>query len=110
MKKNKVSLLQELYEVIVSQDIMADGDFSFIGNYTKKLERKTKIALLMAQDIVMLKKDFSLEDYSFVCSILEGDGWKQYKNIHDLGIDSEFEDRVLDCDEEIFKLAQKLDY
>lgn len=109
MTKNKVSLLQELYEVIVSQDIMADGDFSFIKNYTKKLERKTKIALLMAQDIVMLKNDFFLNDYGFICSILEGDGWKQYKDINDLGIDSEFEDRVLDCNEEIFELAQKLD-
>lgn len=106
--KNKVSLLQELYEVIVSQDIM--GDFSeTIREYLKKLERKTKVALLMAQDIVMLKDDFQAKDYSFVCSILEGDGWKQYNEINDMGIDSEFESRVLDCDEEIFELAQKLD-
>ena len=54
----------------------------------------------MAQDIVGIKQDMEFEDYSFICSVLEGEGWKQYNNLSDEQIEVEFKDRfedIKDC-------------
>ena len=74
------------------------------------LSREEKVNILMAQDIVGIKNDFTFEDYSFICSILEGEGWKQYNNLSDEQIEVEFKDRfedIKDCVETL-ELAHKL--
>jgi hypothetical protein len=75
------------------------------------MTRQEKINILMAHDIFYIKKDFQNEDYFFVASILQGDGWKQYNNLSDVEIDSEINDRWDDIaggDAEILALAHKL--
>ena len=64
------------------------------------LTREEKINILTAQDIVSIKQDMEFEDYSFLCSILQGDGWKQYNDLTDEQVNSEFKDRfedIKDC-------------
>lgn len=64
------------------------------------LTREEKINILMAQDMIGIKKDMEFEDYSFLCSILQGDGFKQYKDWSDHEVNSEFNDRwddIKDC-------------
>ena len=75
------------------------------------MNRQEKINILMAHDIFYIKKDFQNEDYFFVASILQGDGWKQYNNLTDEEISSEINDRWDDIaggDPEILALAHKL--
>ncbi len=74
------------------------------------LTRDEKVAILMAQDIVDIKRNMVYEDYSFICSILQGEGWKQYNNLSDKQVDMEFCDRwddIKDCAETL-ELAHKL--
>jgi len=74
------------------------------------LTRDEKVAILMSQDIMDIKRNMELEDYSFLCSILQGEGWKQYNNLSDKQIDMEFNDRwddIKDCAETL-ELAHKL--
>ena len=74
------------------------------------LTRDEKVNILMAQDIISIKQDIDFEDYSFLCSVLQGDGWKQYDNLTDEQIDVEFKDRfedIKDCADTL-ALAHKL--
>ena len=74
------------------------------------LTKEEKVNILMAQDIVGIKLDMEFEDYSFLCSILQGEGWKQYNNLTDEQIEVEFKDRfedIKDCVETL-ELAHKL--
>lgn len=74
------------------------------------LTRDEKVAILMAQDIVSIKQDIEFEDYSFLCSILQGDGWKQYDLLTKEQVDMEFNDRwddIKDCADTL-ALAHKL--
>ena len=74
------------------------------------LTREEKINILMAQDIIGIRQDMEFEDYSFICSVLEGDGWKQYNNLTDEQVNIEFKDRfedILDCADTL-ALAHKL--
>lgn len=74
------------------------------------LTREEKINILTAQDIIGIKKDMEFEDYSFLCSILQGDGFKQYKDWSDEEINNEFRDRfddIIDCADTL-ALAHKL--
>jgi len=74
------------------------------------LTRDEKVAILMAQDIVSIKQDIEFEDYSFLCSILQGEGWKQYNLLTKEQINMEFLDRwddIKDCAETL-ELAHKL--
>lgn len=64
------------------------------------LTRDEKINILIAQDIVSIKQDMEFEDYSFIYSVLQGDGWKQYNDLTDEQVNSEFKDRfedIKDC-------------
>ena len=75
-----------------------------------KLTREEKINILMAADIVGIKSDFQYEDYSYICSILQGEGFTQYNNLSDSQLDVELKDiwyKVVD-DVEILSLAHKL--
>ena len=76
------------------------------------LTREEKINILMAQDMIGIKKDLELEDYSFLCSILEGNDFKQYKDWSDDEVNSEFKDRfqdILDEDDgDTLGLAHKI--
>lgn len=74
------------------------------------LTREEKINILTAQDIIGIKKDMEFEDYSFICSVLQGDDFKQYKDWSDEEINNEFRDRfddILDC-ADTMALAHKL--
>ena len=74
------------------------------------LTRDEKVAILMAQDIVDIKRNMVYEDYSFICSILQGEGWKQYNLLTKEQINMEFLDRwddIKDCAETL-ELAHKL--
>ena len=74
------------------------------------LTREEKINILMAQDIIAIRQDMEFEDYSFICSVLQGEGWKQYDNLSDKQVDMEFNDRwddIKDCVETL-ELAHKL--
>ena len=74
------------------------------------LSREEKVNILMAQDIVGIKLDMEFEDYSFLCSILQGEGWTQYNNLSDKQVDMEFNDRwddIKDCVDTL-ALAHKL--
>ena len=74
------------------------------------LTRDEKVAILMAQDIVDIKRNMVYEDYSFICSILQGEGWKQYNLLTKEQINMEFNDRwddIKDCAETL-QLAHKL--
>jgi len=51
------------------------------------LNREEKTALLMAQDIISLKEGFLVENYSFICSILDGEWWTQYSKLSTEKID-----------------------
>lgn len=74
------------------------------------LTREEKINILMAQDMIGIKKDLEFEDYSFLCSILEGNDFKQYKDWSDDEVNSEFKDRFQDIldDADTLELAHKL--
>ena len=72
------------------------------------LNREEKTALLMAQDIISLKEGFLVENYSFICSILDGDGWTQYSNLVTSQINDEFNERKDDFNSDVFSLAEKL--
>lgn len=74
------------------------------------LTREEKINILTAQDIIGIKKDMEFEDYSFICSVLQGDDFKQYKDWSDDEVNNEFRDRfddILDC-ADTMALAHKL--
>ena len=74
------------------------------------LTRNEKINILMAQDIVCIKNDFAFEDYSFICSMLKGEGWTQYNLLTKEQLDMEFNDRFNDirgCVKTLY-LAHKL--
>ena len=74
------------------------------------LTREEKINILMAQDMIGIKKDLEFEDYSFLCSILEGNDFKQYIDWSDDEVNSEFKDRFQDIldDADTLALANKL--
>jgi len=72
------------------------------------LNREEKTALLMAQDIISLKEGFLVENYRFICSILDGDGWTQYSRLSIQQINYEFKDRKDDFDSDVFSLAEKI--
>ena len=74
------------------------------------LTREEKINILMAQDMIGIKKDLEFEDYSFLCSILEGNDFKQYIDWSDDEVNSEFKDRFQDIldDADTLALAHKL--
>lgn len=74
------------------------------------LTREEKINILMAQDMIGIKKDMEFEDYSFLCSILQGNDFKQYKDWSDDEVNSEFKDRFQDIldDADTLALAHKL--
>jgi hypothetical protein len=74
------------------------------------LTKDEKINILVAQDIMSIKNDINCDDYSFLHCILTGDGWKQYNNLTNEQINSEFVDRfedIKDCAETL-ALAHKL--
>ena len=74
------------------------------------LTRDEKVSILMAQDIVDIKRNMEFEDYSFICSVLQGDGWKQYNLLTKEQVDMEFNDRwddIKDCAATL-ELAHKL--
>jgi len=74
------------------------------------LTRDEKVAILMAQDIMGIKNDFTFEDFSFICSVLQGDGWTQYNNLSAKQVDAEFNERwddIKDCADTL-ALAHKL--
>lgn len=73
-----------------------------------KMKQEEKVALLMAQDIVGIKEGFLVQNYSFICSILEGEGWTQYSRLVTSQVNDEFENRKDDFDSEIFDLAEKI--
>lgn len=74
------------------------------------LTREEKINILIAQDMIGIKKDLEFEDYSFLCSILEGNDFKQYIDWSDDEVNSEFKDRFQDIldDADTLALANKL--
>ncbi len=64
------------------------------------LTRDEKVNILAAQDIMSIKEDLEYEDYSFIYSVLQGDGWKHYNDLTDEQVNSEFKDRwddIKDC-------------
>ena len=66
--------------------------------------------ILIAQDIILIKDSMEYNDFSFIYSILRGDGWKQYDNLTEKQIKSEFVDRfdqIKDSDITL-ELAHKL--
>lgn len=74
------------------------------------LTREEKINILMAADITAIKIDFQYEDYSYLCSVLQGEGFTQYNNLSDSQLDTELKQvwhKVID-DVEILSLAHKL--
>ena len=68
-----------------------------------KLTRDEKTNILMAQDIISIKEGIDAKDYTFICNILQGDGFKQYYDITDDQFDLEFEERWewIICDENL---------
>ena len=72
------------------------------------LNREEKTALLMAQDIISLKEGFLVENYSFICSILDGEWWTQYSKLSIKQINFEFEDRKDNFNSDVFSLAEKI--
>ena len=75
------------------------------------LTREEKINIMVAQDIISIKADMEIEDYSIIYDlIVGGDGWKQYKDYSDEEVNSEFNDRwddIKDCADTL-ALAHKL--
>lgn len=57
-----------------------------------KLTRDEKTAILMAQDIISIKDGIDEKDYTFICCILQGDGFKQYDDLTDDQLDLEFKE------------------
>lgn len=76
------------------------------------LTREEKINILTAQDIMVIKQDMEFEDYSFLCSILQGtnEDFEQYKDWSDDEVNSEFKERFQDIldDADTLALAHKL--
>lgn len=75
----------------------------------KKITRDHKVHLLMARDILDLKSNFDVNDYDYIRAIMEGDGWKQWNDMTDEQVDSEFSE-ALDCDQidqQVIKFANK---
>lgn len=72
------------------------------------LNREEKTALLMAQDIISLKEGFLVENYSFICSILDVYGWTPYSNLVTSQINNKFENRKDDFNSDVFSLAEKI--
>ena len=75
------------------------------------LTRDEKINIMVAQDIISIKADMEIEDYSIIYDLIVGDdGWKQYKDYSDEEVNSEFKDRfedIKDCADTL-ALAHKL--
>jgi len=56
-----------------------------------KLTRDEKTNLLMAKDIISLRKDLKNNDYVIISAILKGgDGWQQYDNMKKKIFEKEF--------------------
>lgn len=75
----------------------------------KKITRDHKVHLLMARDILDLKSNFAVNDYDYIRAIMEGDGWKQWNDMTDEQVDSEFAE-ALACDQidqQAIKFANK---
>ena len=72
------------------------------------LNIEEKKALLMAQDIIALRETFLVQNYNFICSIIDGQHWTQYSKYSIEQINYEFEDRKSSFDSEVFSLAEKL--
>lgn len=75
------------------------------------LTREEKINIMVAHDIISIKADMEIEDYSIIYHlIVGGDGWKQYKDWSDKEVNSEFKDRFEDIKDrvDVLALAHKL--
>jgi hypothetical protein len=57
-----------------------------------KLSRSAKTNLLVANDILSIKSDMDAGDYQLVSAIITGEGFKQYNNMTEDELDSEFEE------------------
>ena len=58
-----------------------------------KLSRSAKTNLLVANDILIIKSDINAGDYELLSAIITGEGFKQYSNMTEDELNSEFEDR-----------------
>ncbi len=55
-----------------------------------KLSRSAKTNLLVANDILSIKSDMDAGDYQLVSAIITGEGFKQYNNMTEDELNSEF--------------------
>jgi hypothetical protein len=74
-----------------------------------KLSKNGKICFLVANDILSIQSDINEGDYQLVWAIITGDGFKQYKNMTEDELDSEFEEMWDDIKDrpEALKMGQK---
>ena len=72
-----------------------------------RLTKEEKIALLMAQDIIVLKQCLNKEIYSFAVDILKGNH-HQYSKMSNKEISYKLEDRQRELYPSVFSLAEKL--
>ena len=76
-----------------------------------KLTREEKITILVAQDIISIKRDIEEGDFCFLSFLLRGeDGVAQYNNLTDNQLDIEIQERWDDIadDSESLELAHEL--
>ena len=79
------------------------------------LTRDEKINIMVAHDIISIKADMEIEDYSIIYDVIVGD-WdiKQYKDWSDEEVNSEFKDLFEDIKDrkdlfvDVLALAHKL--
>lgn len=74
------------------------------------LTRDEKVNILVAQDIISIKKDMEIEDYSYIYEVIVGDGWTHYNDLTDEQVNNEFRERfddIIDC-ADTMALAHKL--
>jgi len=57
-----------------------------------KLSRSAKTNLLVANDILSIKSDMDAGDYQLLSAIITGEGFKQYNNMTEDELNSEFEE------------------
>jgi hypothetical protein len=55
-----------------------------------ELSRSAKTNLLVANDILSIKSDMNAGDYQFISAIITGEGFKQYNNMTEDELNSEF--------------------
>tara|TARA_R110002051_G_C8326441_1_gene435863 strand:+ start:90 stop:290 length:201 start_codon:yes stop_codon:yes gene_type:complete len=57
------------------------------------LTREEKVALMVDDDIDMIREAMIEQDYEFLAAVLSGDGWVPYNQLTNEQVDAEFNEK-----------------